>query len=168
MFLSASRWLRRDLAIRAQMVESLMNMPPFGRTWSYGISRGREVTRSLRDAVIVDLEHPGRALLVPTFSVLDDLALDQVLDQLPDDVAMGGEHGGVERSIAEELGQALEAVAFFEGWRRLDLQTARSGERFDRLHAPQVWAREDVGDSKRLENRDKILGLLFSFAAQRP
>src|SRR5207245_5957731 len=101
-------------------------------------SRSRDVARSLRDAVLVHLEHPRRALLVSAFPGLDDLAFDQVFDQLPDHVAVGAEHDLVQRSIAEELGQALEAMPFFERRRRFDLEPPRTREWLDCLHAPHV------------------------------
>src|SRR5207302_1758187 len=157
--------------------------PLFGHTWSnpsheYAAIRahlvasrpsgGRDVARSLGDPMIVHLEQPGGALLVPTFPRLDQLTLNQVFDQLPDDVAVRAEHDVGKRSIAEELGQTLEAVPLFERRRRFDLEAAGTREWFDGLRAPQVWAREDVGDSKRLEDRNELLGLLLSFVVQRP
>src|SRR5260370_28226829 len=98
-------------------------------------SRGGDVASSLGNAMVIDLEHPGRALLEPALACPDHLATDEVFDQLPEDVAVRAEHEPIERSIAQEFDQALQAVTLFQRGRRLDLFPPCAGERFDGLHA---------------------------------
>src|SRR5467141_3195919 len=75
-------------------------------------SRGGNVARPLGHAMVVDLQHPSRALLEAALALPDHTAADEVFDELPHDVAMRAEHDIVEASIAEELGKALQALTF--------------------------------------------------------
>ena len=62
--------------------------------------------------MVVDLDHPGRAFVVTALAGPDDLARDEILDQLPHDVPVGAQHGIAQRAITKKLTQAFETVAF--------------------------------------------------------
>jgi hypothetical protein len=83
--------------------------------------------------MVVDLEHPRRALRVAAFARPDDLAGDEVFEELPHDVAVSAQHHVPERAVAQELAEALEAASLLERRRVFDLDPARASERLDGL-----------------------------------
>src|ERR1700704_5708860 len=64
-----------------------------------------------REGTIVEVDDPRRTFLEPAFAGFDDLALDELFDELPDDVAVRAEHHLVQLGIADELHRPRETVA---------------------------------------------------------
>src|SRR6267378_783147 len=120
--------------------------------------RGNEPGAS--EGSIFEVDDPRRPFLKPAFAGFDSLPLDELLDQLPDNVAVCGEHHLIQVGIANELHRARQTMALSQGWCLLDRQLPRAGQRFDRLHAAQKGTRVNRRDRKRLQDLDERLSLL--------
>src|SRR5713226_2955438 len=114
-------------------------------------SRGRDEA-SVHEGIVIDLDDPRRAFLEPTFAGLHDVTLDQLLNQLPNDVAMRAQHRVVEVWIAQELHRSLQAVTLRKRRCLFGRDAMCPGERLHGLHAAQERAREDRGHWEWLED----------------
>ena len=106
-------------------------------------ARRFEVAR-LHDLALLDLEHPGRALL-DAVVVERHAALREVVHQVADDVAVAAERDRLRR-LLDELERVGPVVALTELLVDLDLDAECRGERLDGLDAARVRAREHAGD----------------------
>src|SRR5258708_24565980 len=114
-----------------------------------------------------DLDHPGRAFLVASLARPDHATAHEVLDELPDDVAVGAEDDVIELRVAHELERAGQATSLRQRRGLVDLESAILRQRLHRLHAAQIRAGVDGGGVERLENIDQVPRLLDTFLAQR-
>src|ERR1700730_4207412 len=117
-------------------------------------SRSGDEARA-NERTFFEVDHPGRAFFVTALAGPDNLALDQLFDELPNDVAVSAKHNVVQLAIANEFHCSGESVPLSQVRRLLDLELAGPGQRLDCLDAAPKWAREDGGDRKRLEDLDK-------------
>src|SRR2546429_7239737 len=117
---------------------------------------------------VLDLDHPRRALVVAANAGLDHAPPDEVLDQLPDQIAMRAQDDIVELGVVHELVSTAQPAALREGRGLLDVDLAVARQRLDGLHAAEVRARVDRGDLERLHHVDQALGLLHALPAERP
>src|SRR5437762_4051498 len=122
---------------------------------------------SLGGYAVLRRQHPCRSLLEPAVACANDVARDQVLDQLPHDVAVGAQHGVVQLRVGQELVQAIETMAFRQLDRMLDRELAGAAHALDGLHAAQIRAGEDGREREGFEDGDELLRLLLTFLAQR-
>src|SRR5260370_39014687 len=114
-----------------------------------------------------DLDHPGGTLLVATLARPDHATAHEVLDELPDDVAMRAEDDIIELRVAHELERAGQAAPLRQRRGLLDLESAILRKRLHRLHTAQIRAGVDRRGVERLEDIDQVLRLLDTFLAQR-
>src|SRR3979490_965178 len=131
------------------------------------VTSGRWNEPGASEGATLEVDDPCRTFLEPALARFDDLALDELFDQLPDDVSVRAEHHLVQLGIADELHRAGQPMALGQRWRLLHRQLAGAGQRFDRLHAAQKRTRVNRRDRKRLQDLDERLGLLDSLPGQR-
>src|SRR5687768_18139652 len=103
------------------------------------LRRRRDVDPALERAVLVRVEHPGRALLA------------LFAEELVDHIAVRAKHGGLTVERADEAERVLGGRALGELGSFLDGPPERAGERLDRLAAADVRARQDALDGVRGE-----------------
>src|SRR5258706_14620843 len=101
------------------------------------LTSGRGDEPGASEGSILEVDDPRRPFLKPAFAGFDSLALDELFDQLPDDVAVCAEHHLVQVGIANELHRSRQTMALGQRWCLLDRQLARAGQRFDRRQAAQ-------------------------------
>src|SRR5256885_4196282 len=129
-------------------------------------SRGRNVACAHRRSLL-HVDNPGGALLELLLEPGQHLALDQVLHELPHDVAMCAENGVLELFVLEELIR-FQALPLGEDRVLHHLQAARTCKRLDGLDAAQVRAAQDVGDGQVRKQVHQLVSLLEAFLAERP
>src|SRR3982074_190816 len=104
--------------------------------------RGNEARADER--IFFEVDHPRRAFVETALARLHDLALHQLLDELPHDVTVRAEHHVVQLGITDEFHRTREPMALGEILRLFDLQLAGAGQRLPCLHAPGKGARENA------------------------
>ena len=129
--------------------------------------RSRRWDESSADRCLALKIHDPRAPLLETaLRRLHDAALDKVIDQLPDHIAVCAKNRLLELGVAHELKRAGQTLAFRELGRLIELEPSSSRERFHGLDAPQVRAAQEVSDRKRPKDGDERLRLLEALLAE--
>src|SRR5437867_5716857 len=135
------------------------------RRGSSRLLTGRDVARFHGNPTL-HLDHPRRSLVEVLAKRRKHPSLGEVLDQLPNDVAVRTQHDLVELGVVEESIRGLEPSAFGQAGLGLDLQLVRVREGLDGLHAPHVRAAVHRCDVVGGECGDELFGLLYALLAE--
>src|ERR1700688_2290775 len=83
---------------------------------------------SSREGAVFDVNHRGRSLVEAACPRLDHALIHELLDQLPNDVAVRAEHDVVELGVSHDLHRAGQPMTLRELRRLLDRQLVSSSK----------------------------------------
>src|SRR6202158_6318789 len=106
---------------------------------------GRRNVTSFHEGAVIDFHDPRGALVVTTFPRPRYLPVDELLDQLPHDVAVSAKHRALQLGVAHQLHRARQPFAFAERRRLFERELERLGEWLHCLHAAKIRAGGERG-----------------------
>jgi hypothetical protein len=90
----------------------------------------------------------------------------QVVEEIPDDVAVAAQYGWASPDLVQQLERSLRRRALRKAVIHLDVDPQGAGQQLDGLHAPYGGAADDAFDRKAIEEVDQRFGLQESRLVQ--